>query len=130
MTDEVLDIFIDVPDDTSARTDLLAEFTALRTDISALPVVRVETGTLLPSPGTKAVNAIDITHLVVTLVPSTALITAVARICVERIRAGAARELYLKVGDNELRLTGVDSEAQAKTVEEWARTVHGDGHAT
>jgi hypothetical protein len=127
VSDEVLDIHIEVTDDKRSQAGLLREFSVLRKSIAALPVVGVRSGTLRSAPGTKASNAIDISHLLVTLVPSAAIIGAITRICVERIRAGATKEIHLKLGDQELRLTGVDTAQQAKALEEWTQAVLDDG---
>lgn len=129
VSDEILDIHIDVVDDEPSQAGLLKEFTVLRKSIAALPVVRVRSGTSHAEPGTKATNAFDISHIVVTLVPSAAIIGAITRVCVERIKAGATREVHLKLGGNELRLTGIDAAQQARAVEEWTQAVL-DGRST
>jgi hypothetical protein len=122
MSDQQLAISIGL-EEKASDADLLREFTAFRTSFAELPGVSVRAGRRLPPSGSKAANAVDLTQLVMTLVPSGALIGGITKICIERIRAGVAREVHLKIGDHEIRLTAVNSQIENRALEEWKQAV-------
>jgi hypothetical protein len=109
-----------LPDPTHTPED---EFRIIRDHLQELPVENVRAGRITPPHESKTSNAVDVTQLVVTLVPTSGIIAAISAICVARIKAATSKEIHMKLGENEIRLTGVTSETQQRALAEWTNAI-------
>jgi hypothetical protein len=118
-TEVALDIVEDGSD--SERLDQLA--LVLRQEILELDVESVSARTDGEAPpGTRGIDVAAAGALMVSLAPTVSAIGALMTTVLNWLQRGnSSRSVKIKIGDDELELTGASSEVQRYLVDEWVR---------
>jgi hypothetical protein len=118
---DAISIHLEVQPQADADAEVLSQATIeLRRRLLDLPI---ESADLVRDseapPGSKAADALSLGHLMIVTLPFGGAISAIAAIAIAKIKAGAAREVVLTIGDHELHLTGQSDLSQAKIIDKW-----------
>jgi len=120
MSDEPIELVVQVDAGPEADEEELAELSlSLRDDLAELDVesVRLARGGPAP-PGAKSVDPLELGTLVVTVVSSGTL-----RALIDTANGWASRRrggtLRVRIGEDELVLTGVSSDHHERVIEDW-----------
>lgn len=108
---------------------LLREVDTLRVDLLELDVERVERAEAGPLPPGSRAGALELTNeLLVTLPAAMTLLKEVVSVVgAWRDRATSTVDVTLKIGDNQLVLTGVDTSEQRRLTDAWLLAASADG---
>jgi hypothetical protein len=114
-----------LPAPEATADELSAETVALRHRLLELDIddVRLARDREAP-PGTKAVDATSIGHLLLTAIPATSILGATVAVLVERLKNPRIKSIKIEVDGSTLELTGVDKVDQKKVIDAWISSMN------
>jgi hypothetical protein len=115
-------------DDVTADANELDELArGLRRDLLELPVTDVQSAPAGPAPeGSRGVDPSSVNELIVLLSSSaTLLVSVVTAIRSWRRHTIPNGSVRLRLGEDEIEVTGLSEETEAQLIDDWARR-HGD----
>lgn len=109
-----------LPTEDASAEELSNEAVRLRRELLELQVNDVQLDRETEAPlGTKAADAANLGHLLVTAIPSSSVLGAIVAITVNRLKTRTNRSARLELDGDVLELKGLGEEEQRKLVEQW-----------